>query len=77
MSEVTVNLTIGHLAGFILLTLAASQCLAGTQLLRAIGFIALWQLLTPVRPAIEDTLLMICAWSATELVFGFTHRWLR
>jgi hypothetical protein len=73
----TLNLTIGHFAGFCVMALVASAALTGMQLIRAIGFIALWQLLTPVRHPVTDTLLMMCAWSATEVLYLLAARWAR
>lgn len=63
------NLTFEHFAAFALMAYIASHLAVGAQLARLIGFIGLWQLLTPVRPMFEDVPLMIAAWSATELLY--------
>ena len=65
----TVNITMGHLGGFVLMVCAASIILRGLLLIRFIGFSGLWQLLTPVRDSeLLDILLLIAAWSATEII---------
>ena len=65
----TVNITMGHLGGFVLMVCVASIVLRGWFLIRFIGFSGLWQLLTPVRnEMLLDILLMITAWSATEII---------
>jgi len=64
------NLTIQHFAGFCLMAYMASFFAAGARLIRLLGWIALWQLLTPVRPVWQDVPMMLIAWVATELVYS-------
>jgi hypothetical protein len=63
------NLTIEHFMAFSLMAYAASFCCAGERLLRFIGWIGLWQLLTPVRPAWQDVPMMLVAWATVEALY--------
>jgi biotin transporter BioY len=65
------NLTFGHLAGFIMMAWIAASFAEGARLTRCIGFIALWQLLSPVRAWYLDVPLMLSGFAAVELIYAF------
>ncbi len=68
------NLTIGHLLGFIWMALLASYFTSGPQLMRLLGWVFLWQLLTPVRPVWLDVPMMILGWMLSESVYRLYAR---
>lgn len=63
------NLTIEHLADFCLMAYLASLCVTGHKLVRMICWIALWQLVTPVRPIWQDVPMMVVGLAITEWVY--------
>lgn len=68
------NLTIGHLLSFIWMAMLASYFTSGPQLMRLIGWILCWQLITPVRPLWLDVPMMILGWMLSESVYRLYAR---
>lgn len=68
------NLTIQHFAAFCFVAYVASFFAAGVRLIRLLGWIALWQLLTPVRPVWQDVPMMLASWAATEWIYSLATR---
>jgi hypothetical protein len=65
----TINLTLQHLAAFLIFTYLATRILQGGTLIRWICWLALWQLFTPGRPISEDVPLLVMGWAATEIAW--------
>jgi hypothetical protein len=63
------NLTIGHLSGFCFMALLASCFTSGPQLMRLLGWIFFWQLLTPVRPLFLDVPMLVLGWMLSESLY--------
>ena len=68
------NLTIPHLLGFLMIVYVASHFTSGTRLWRVMGWVWLWQLLTPARPAWPDIPLMVVGFVATEWIYFMTFK---
>jgi hypothetical protein len=66
----TLNLTLEHLAGFFIMAYFATHFVGGMRLIRLLGWIALWQLLTPLRPTWQDLPMMLAAWALSELAYS-------
>lgn len=64
------NLTIAHLAAFCVMAYVASLFTKGARLLRLLGWIALWQLLTPERPMWQDLPQMLIGWLWAEFIYS-------
>ena len=63
------NLPIPHLLGFLMTMYVASHFTSGARLWRVMGWVGLWQLLTPVRPAMLDVPLMVAGFVAVEWIY--------
>lgn len=63
------NVTLPHLLAFALSAYAATAFFKGGRLLRVVGWLALWQLLTPVRPWYGDVPLMATGFVIAEWLY--------
>ncbi|SHM04838.1 hypothetical protein SAMN05216428_11269 [Nitrosospira sp. Nsp11] len=52
------NLTPEHFAGFLIAVVIITPFFKGGRLIRMIGWLGLWQLLSPVRGIVEDGLML-------------------
>jgi len=71
---VTLNLTVGHFASFVVLVALAAQFFKGWQLIRVIAWLGLWQLLTPSRGFWEDSLMLGCGFWISECAYRFARK---
>lgn len=70
------NLTVQHFFAFAFMAYLASFFAKGTRLVRLVGWIALWQLLTPVRPIWQDVPMMLVGWALSEYLYHHAVKWL-
>lgn len=63
------NLTLDHLAALVAMAWFASTIYKGAKLYRCVAWLALWQLLTPVRSPLDDLLLLLFGWFMCEWMF--------
>ena len=68
------NLTLGHLAGWGIMSYISASFCTGFTLFRVIAFLGLWQLLTPVQPILIDLLAMFTTMAGAELLYRVATR---
>lgn len=71
------NITLAHFAAFALMAYMASFFATGARLARLVGWIFLWQLMTPVQPILIDVPMMLAGWGISELLYFLAMRLMR
>lgn len=69
MFAMELNLTLPHLYIVLMMSVIGARFLRGDKLVRYIGWVSLWQLLSPVRPWNEDIPLMLIAFFFSEFIY--------
>lgn len=71
------NLTPEHFVAFVCLVYVAGIFFRGFRLIRMIVWIGLWQLITPVRGFLEDSLMLGCGFWVVEYCYMYAVKRIR